>query len=119
LRTAAAAGDVAAQKNLCFAFGTTVDGAKRIDGSDGIKACASAAERGDISAQYTLGTIYDQGLGVPRDYREAFRWYTMAANGGHYFAQYNLGGMYHDGQGVPKDDAVAAAWWRKAADAGY
>ena len=36
------------------------------------------AQQGDASAQFTLGVMYDLGLGVPRDYPEAVKWYRMA-----------------------------------------
>ena len=32
------------------------------------------AEQGDYRAQYDLGLIYDKGLGVPQDYKEAAKW---------------------------------------------
>jgi TPR repeat protein len=55
---------------------------------------------------------------VPQDYKEAAKWYRMAAEQGHAWAQYNLGGMYLRGQGVPQDYKEAAKWWRKAAEQG-
>ncbi len=40
------------------------------------------AHRGDAKAQYFLGTMYDFGAGVPRDYKEAVKWYRKAAEQG-------------------------------------
>ena len=46
--------------------------------------------------QYSLGDMYDEGRGVPKDDKEALKWYRLAANKGFAAAQYNLGSMYHD-----------------------
>ena len=76
------------------------------------------AEKGDAGAQYSLGFMYADGRGVPRDDAQAVAWYRKAAAQGHADAQLNLGGMYDNGQGVPQDDAQAMAWYRKAAEQG-
>ena len=44
--------------------------------------------------------MYDNGLGVPQDYKEAVKWYRLSAEQGHASAQINLGNMYAEGQGV-------------------
>jgi uncharacterized protein len=74
-------------------------------------------ERGDISAQFALGFMYQNGkvLGVPQDYTEAARWYRMAADQGDYAAMHELGLMYFDGKGVPQDYATAYMWLDLAA----
>jgi len=73
------------------------------------------AEQGDAVAQYNLGLMYKQGKGVPQDYKEAVRWYRVAAEQGDATAQYNLGGMYHEGQGVPQNYIQAHMWYNLAA----
>jgi TPR repeat protein len=79
-------------------------------------AVLSAAERGDVGAQFFLGVMYANGrLGVVRDDAQAVAWYRKAAEQGNALAQNNLGEMYKNGRGVPKDDMQAAAWYRKAA----
>jgi len=35
--------------------------------------------RGDALAQNNLGVMYENGQGVPQDYKEAVKWYTKAA----------------------------------------
>ena len=35
-----------------------------------------AAEQGHVYAQYTLGYMYQDGVGVPRDHAKAKEWYT-------------------------------------------
>ena len=78
----------------------------------------SAAERGEASAQHSLGLMYDQGLGVAQDYTEAVAWYLKAAGQGNADAQSRLGQLYAAGKGVAQDPGQALAWFRKAADQG-
>ncbi len=73
------------------------------------------AEQGNSKAQWVLGTMYEQGQGVPQDYTEAGKWFRKAADQGYYMAQYNLGSMYYFGEGVQQDYTKAAKWSRKAA----
>ncbi len=62
--------------------------------------------------------MYDNGLGVAQDYREAARWYRLAAEQGEEKAQSNLASMYHFGQGVLQDDVLAHKWADLAASQG-
>ena len=71
-----------------------------------------------MSAQYNLGVMYANGVGVPQDDKTAVKWYTLAAEQGHASAQYNLGVMYRKGQGVPQDDKTAVKWYTLAAEQG-
>jgi len=50
----------------------------------------NAAQQGDAEAQYRLGVLYDKGVGVKKDKREAVRWYRRAASQGHAKAQDSL-----------------------------
>jgi Sel1 repeat len=86
--------------------------------SDDVASIRKAAEQGDADAQAKLGSSYYIGQGVPRNYSQAFYWYSKAAEQGDPLAQSNLGVMYHNGQGVPQDDAKAVAWSHKAAEQG-
>jgi TPR repeat protein len=49
------------------------------------------------------------------DFKEAVRWYRMAAEQGEAKAQFNLGVMYAKGQGVPQDFKEAMQWYYLAA----
>ena len=40
------------------------------------------AEGGDKIDQFNLGIMYENGEGVPQDYKEAVKWYTKAAEQG-------------------------------------
>ena len=76
------------------------------------------AEAGDADAQFNLGVMYYQGLGVEQDFKEVVKWYQKAADQGDVEAQYNLGVMYYQGLGVEQDFKEAVKWYQKAADQG-
>ena len=63
-----------------------------------IDALRARAEAGVAVAQYDLGVMHANGLGVPEDDAEAMRWYRLAADQGHADAQVNLASMYFTGQ---------------------
>ena len=68
--------------------GCTVDGSAALSKGDYVTAVRlwrTAAERGDPSAQYALGVMYDKGQGVPQDRNEALIWYRKSAAQGHVF----------------------------------
>ena len=76
------------------------------------------AEQGDAHSQVDLGLLYENGKGVPQDYKEAVKWYLKAAEQGNASGQNNLGLMYWNGKGVTQDYNEAVKWYRKAADQG-
>ena len=76
------------------------------------------AEQGDMAAQFTLGLLYDTGLGVAEDKAKAFEWYAKAAEQGDASAQLNLGQMFDYGSGVAKDKVKAVEWYTKSAEQG-
>ena len=85
---------------------------------DEVASIRRAAEGGEAHAQFRLGALYDNGLGVPQDDAEAVRWYRLAAEQGDARAQLSLGDLYYYGLGVPQDYAEAARWYRLAAEQG-
>ena len=67
-----------------------------------------------------VGKGYEDGIGVKQNYKEALRYYTLAAeHGQHRNAQYNLGCKYAKGQGVNQSDALALKWWTVSAEGGH
>ena len=76
------------------------------------------AEQGSASAQFNLGVMYANGLGVKQNDFEAVKWYRQAAEQGYVNAQSNLGSAYSAGRGVRQDDVEAVKWFRKAAENG-
>jgi TPR repeat protein len=76
------------------------------------------AEQGDMNAQFMVGTLYDNGYGVPRDGTEAALWFRKAAEQGHTLAATSLGMLTLYGDGVPKNYADAMKWYLQAAKQG-
>jgi len=62
--------------------------------------------------------MYDNGKGTPQDYKQALKWYRIAAEQGHAKAQYSLAIMYDNGKGTPQDYKQALKWYTKAAEQG-
>ena len=73
-----------------------------------------AADQGDLTAQYFLGSMYDEGEGVPKSFEVAARWYRLAADQGQPLAQLRLGDMYEYGEGVPQNFIEAYKWYNIA-----
>ena len=82
-------------------------------------ALSSAAAQGDAFAQYELAARFAEGLGVPRDQKQALVWYERAATRGLASAQFRLGVYYERGIGIAADLQRAKIWYRRAADQNY
>ena len=76
------------------------------------------ANEGRGWAQSDLGSLYEDGLVLPRDYGEAVYWYRTAAEKGYPGAQTNLGIMYARGRGVTSSRRTAIEWFQRAAKQG-
>lgn len=76
------------------------------------------AERGSPEAQLGLGTLYEEGIGTPRNYEEAVNWYSRAAKQGFAQAQVRLARMYYFGRHVRQDNFLAYIWLTLAAAQG-
>jgi len=91
----------------------------RGDYTTAIKLWRPLADQGVAQAQYLLATMYENGKGVAQDYREAMKWYRLAADQQAYAAPlYALGLMYAKGRGVTQDDVHAYMWYNLAASSG-
>ena len=77
------------------------------------------AEQGDAKAQYNLGVMYYNGIGVTQDFSKALEWFHRAAEQGFADAQSDLGYMYSNGKGVIQDFSKALEWFHRAAEQGY
>lgn len=88
------------------------------DDATALREWTPLAERGIPEAQFKLGLLYDQGLGVAHNVTDTLQWYRRAAEQGYAAAQYNLGIHYLLGKGVAQDDAEAARWLSQAAEQG-
>ena len=58
------------------------------------------AVQGNPVAQYNLGLMYNNGIGVKMDNKEAIGWFILASDNGHMLAKYALGLSYYNGKGT-------------------
>ncbi len=69
-------------------------------------------------AQYSMGVLYDKGLGVTENKSTALLWYYAAAQNNYAKAQYNLGVFFLKGIGTAVNLNEANLWFSKAAQQG-
>jgi TPR repeat protein len=74
----------------------------------------AAAEDGHADSQFNVALMYEKGIGVGKDEKEAMVWYGKSALQGNANAQFNLGVFYENGRGTKVDFAKANEWYRKA-----
>jgi hypothetical protein len=73
------------------------------------------AKNGNQQAQYNIGYMHFNGIGVPKEPAKAAKWFAMAAKQGDAAAQMSLGVRYGTGQGVEQDYSQAYIWLTLAA----
>ncbi|HEV2394340.1 MAG TPA: SEL1-like repeat protein [Verrucomicrobiae bacterium] len=78
----------------------------------------AAAEKGDADAQWRLGECYREGEGGNQDFKEAFKWHSLASENGHAEAAFRLGTYFGNGHGVEKDLQKAKEMYELAASRG-
>lgn len=76
------------------------------------------AKQGHSKAQTVLGMLYQHGLGVEKDIKQALFWLEKAAMQGLREAESYLGHLYLEGKYVEKDFDKAETWLLKAAQHG-
>ncbi|MCC8167228.1 MAG: sel1 repeat family protein [Planctomycetes bacterium] len=79
---------------------------------------AGEAEKGNTAAMLTLGTMYERGIGTPRNFVKAREWYQKAAAAGLAEGYYNVGVCYEIGMGTTGDPAIAFTNFEKSAELG-
>ena len=77
------------------------------------------AEQGYPRAQLGMATLYNSGLGVPKNGKIAAKWIARAAELGFSDAQNLMANFYMAGLGVTKNRRTAFEWYMKAANNGY
>jgi localization factor PodJL len=115
LIAAAQAGDPDAAYEVAIRF------AQSRNAADLVKSAAwldRAAQTGLAPAQFRLGSMYEKGQGVRKDFAEARRLYMAAAEKGHAKAMHNLAVLYTRGINGAPDYGAAVEWFRKAATYG-
>ena len=69
-------------------------------------------------SQYKIGRLHYLGKGVPKDPKEAFRWFRAAADWGHGDAQFVIASMMHENEVPRESDKVIREYYLKAAEYG-
>lgn len=77
-----------------------------------------ASRGGDHEAQYRIGLMYRDGVGLTANQQEAAYWFRKAGSNGHSAAQYEIACCFEEGRGVLSDKRVAAEWFWRAAEQG-
>ncbi len=83
-----------------------------------LKLALAHAEKGDPAAQTLAAEIYARGLGVPRNEKEAARWYGRAAEQGVAEAQLQYGLALMEGRVIAANREKGVAYLQRSADAG-
>ena len=77
------------------------------------------ANLGDPAAQTLIAEIYDRGLGVAKNPKEATAWYKIASNSGNKEAQFAYAMKLLEGKYVKRDREAAVELMRRAAEQGH
>lgn len=125
----AKAGHIDGQWNLALFYlkgvfqrredGTLEDILKK-DSVEGGKWMHKAAAQDYTNAMVALGGLYEQGQGVPLDYKKAMEWFEKAAAQGDAPACHAIALAHLNGRGkvVPVDKPKAIQWLKRGADKG-
>lgn len=70
---------------------------------------------GNPEAQFVMGQMYQIGLGVQKDVKNAITYYKHAADQENLSAEYNLGLLYIEGKEIDADYQQGISWLRDAA----
>lgn len=84
----------------------------------GLSADQDLAAKGDAIGLNNMGSRYQFGDGVPKDYGKAVMYYQKAVDKSLPLAKANLGYMYDLGLGVEEDNDKAISLYKEAANAG-
>jgi tetratricopeptide (TPR) repeat protein len=77
-----------------------------------------ASEKGNASAQNSIGFLYQRGWGVQKDYTLALKWFMKAATENNSNAQNQIGVFFRKGFGVKVNHRTAFEWYAKSAKNG-
>ena len=80
-----------------------------------LEAVRAAAVKGDVIAQFSLGSFLYYSAD---DTAQAVDWFRKAAERQHPPAEFQMGQLYDFGFGVAQNDGEALAWYRRAAGHG-
>ncbi len=75
----------------------------------------ASADEGHADSQFNVALMFEKGIGVEKDEKQAVVWYEKSALKGNAPAQFNLGVLYENGRGTAVNFPKANEWYRKAA----
>jgi len=78
-----------------------------------------SARLGLPDAQYEVGLMFANGIGVAKNIEQAMHWVRQAAQRGLPAAQYLLATRYETGVGTGQSEHQALVWYAKAAEQGH
>ncbi|QIQ21366.1 tetratricopeptide repeat protein [Zophobihabitans entericus] len=111
-------GNANAQFNLARMY--SLDSYNLLDYDKAIKLYTPLAEKGELDAQYSLGSImHTLGQDEPVRYLDALMWFHLSAKQGYPYSQFMMGYMFEYGDGVDIDYQEAKQWYKLAAEQGY
>ena len=84
------------------------------DFAEMVERLGSRADAGNYCAQFELGMMYLNGVGVEKSPEKGIELLRLAAGEGHADAQHTLGLMYNHGRNVERDPEAALEWYYKA-----
>lgn len=120
-KLAAEKGDKEAQYELAdfYLYGHRFfpnDGKKMelLNPQEALKWALKSANKGYAEAQVKVGDIYKEGYGTIKDYKEANKWFTLAAKQGFYGGYWALAIAYEYGEGVKIDYVKSYMLWNLA-----
>jgi TPR repeat protein len=95
------------------------DGGRRAISAEALFAAMLVkAEQGQPKAMLNVGTLYERGVGVPRNFTKALEWHQKAADAGEKEAYMRLALCYEIGMGAAADADRALKNLKKAAEMG-
>ena len=85
------------------------------DDAEAVRWFRKVAEQGDTDAQYNLGLMYYNGVGVPYDYVKAYMWWSFAKALGDKDVAKNLDIVQKQmtPAQIAEAQALASQWWEK------
>lgn len=84
--------------------------------AESISELKKACMWGEGSGCNNLGVMYEQGIGVEKDYKEASKYYQEACDLNNGYGCSNLGVLYYNGYGIARDGKKAIEYCQKACD---
>jgi Sel1 repeat/SPOR domain len=82
-----------------------------------IQSWSTAAANGDNLAQYNLGLMNRDGIGLPKNYAGALKWFASASKNGNPIASIQMAELFEYGNGVPKNYQMAVVLFHVGAAA--